>query len=227
MTRKFALVCAIGLLASPAVSATFYSDAASFGAATTGAVTTALPNSGPVGLGPEEVGPFSFTSNAGNLNFGTGGAAEWSTLLDGPDLAISGAESFTLGIAGGTSAFAMLIHEPTTDGNPDITDTCNAPCFDTTFLIELYIGDTLLDSVSVNPVDDAVTFFGATSAQLFDTVKVIDQTNTADNEFFNGFTLASLKSTPPPPSTVIPLPAGLPLLLAGLGALGLTRRRRA
>jgi uncharacterized protein YaiE (UPF0345 family) len=208
-----ALTCAF---AAPAMSATFFSNASAFDAATTNAVTTILPNIGSVGLSAT-AGDLTFTSQSGGLFFGDG-ANDWSTLMAGNDFGVSGAESFTVAFSSAVTAFSMLVHEPTTNQGR-VSDSCNATCFDTTFEMNLLDGATIIDTLTFNPDDDAVTFVGATSMTAFTAVQIVDVTGTIDNEFFNGFTTASIAP--------VPLPASALLLLGGLGIAGAALRKRA
>ena len=214
MFRPLAFALSLGL-ALPAAAATFHTDAASFGAATSGAVPVALPNAGNVGLSAS-VGPLGFLSQSGDLFFGN--RYDWSSLIPGNDLAISAPESFTILFLDAVNAFSMLVHEPS-QGLPGQTDGCNtAVCSDTTFLIEVLDGISVIDSLTFTPADDMAAFLGVTSDRAFTALRIIDQTNTLDNEYFGAFTLAELAP--------VPLPASLPLLLAGLGGVAALRRRR-
>jgi len=65
----------------------------------------------------------------------------------------------------------------------------------------------------------------------FDRIEIVEATGGGEDEYFGGFmsgaTTAPLQaSLLREPTATLPLPAGLPLLLAGLGALALTRRGR-
>lgn len=211
MKYLFAIAGALAC-ATPAVSATFFSDSATFDAATLNTQTVVLPNSGNVGLS-ETVGPLTFTSQSSTLFFG--GSVEWSTLMSGPDLAISDKESFTVTFDNAVTAFSMLVHEPASSGFPP--DTCNAACTDTSFTINILSGATILDSTDFNATDDAVTFFGATSTTAFTAVQIIDVTATIDNEYFNGFTIGQIAP--------VPLPASGLVMLGGIAlAIGAGRK---
>lgn len=84
--RIFATLTAL-LVAAGANAAILHTDAASFDAATSDPVVTALPHSGYVG-NSAVVDDLTFTTLSGALYFGY--VREWSTVLDGPELAVDG-----------------------------------------------------------------------------------------------------------------------------------------
>ena len=89
---------------------------------------------------------------------------------------------------------------------------------ETTFNFKLFNGASEIGSFNFDPVNDIANFVGFSSLVAFDRVVVDDVTNAIDNEFFGEFKTGSI--------AVVPLPAGLPLLMAGLAALIAIRRRR-
>ena len=64
-----------------------------------------------------------------------------------------------------------------------------------------------------------MTFVGFTDSTAFDAVRITDITSTVDDEFFGNFRIAQ---SPAP----VPLPASLPLLVAGLAGIGWLGKRR-
>ena len=217
-----ATVIAVGGV-SISEAATFYSSLADFLAAAPQSNPYDLPDVGAQGTSAT-TGPLNFSTFGGSFNIilGTSGVPEtftdgWSSLLTGNDLAISGPENFLLTLVGGAYALGFEIHEPTVNGRS--TDNCFAPCFDTEFSVELLRGGSVISSQTILPTDDALTFVGFTDSTAFDAVRITDITSTVDDEFFGNFRIAQ---SPAP----VPLPASLPLLVAGLAGIGWLGKRR-
>lgn len=218
------LTAAAILAAGTAQAVTVYTDETAFVTAT-GANDVALPNLGSVGSSTT-VGDLTLSLNGGgasNLFVGTSGwestfGPQFSTLIDGNDIGISGPENFAIDFGLRATAFGMFVHEPTDPGPaaPTSPNVCNTgSCVDSEFTISLFRNGSAIGSFILNPVDDSADFIGFADSMGFDRIEITETVGTDDNEFFGGFKLA-----------VVPLPASLPLLLAGLFGLGALARRR-
>lgn len=98
----------------------------------------------------------------------------------------------------------------------DLTNTLDR----TTTDVQVFANDTVLAFGDVDG-PTSVSFTESVSLMAGDTVDFVVGRG-ADNSFnFDGTILAATISTPP-----VPLPAGLPLLAAGLGGFALVRRKK-
>jgi hypothetical protein len=214
----------MGASVSSVFSATqvFADDKAGFLAASAATSIGDLPATGHSGTA---VGVATFTNGPGaSINFGN-----FSNEIAGNDFDISGPENFNLGIAGGAYSIGFDVHEPTYVGSSLSVNGCNAPCFDTTFQIQLFAGALVVGTFQYNAPDDASSaaggplgFFGAFTSMPFDRVEVRDLTNTIDNEFFGNFLVGNVAAPVPEPSSYTLLLGGVVML----AAIRLCRRRR-
>lgn len=143
----------------------------------------------------------------------------YSTLFSpNPYIAISGVENFdvfSLVLSGDIFAFGMDVHEPF--ASTAVQDGCNVvTCIDSTFLVELKSSGVSVGSVSFNPANDQLAFFGVVSDVAFDQIVVRETTGTNDNEFFGNFITKS---------TAVPEPSIAILMASGLIAFGVVRRK--
>lgn len=217
MTRRYPVwlaAAAVVALAAPSEAALItYSSKASFLADTGAASATGpIPNPGPVGS-TYTVGAVTFTSLSGGLYFG---GPLWSTVLPGNDIAISGPESFEVGLAGPVFSLGFDFVEPNVSFVE--TDGCNAQCFDSTFMVTLLSGGVAIPGATFNynAPDATLAFVGVWTDFAFDGARIIDVTNTIDNEFWGEFYTGTT-----------PVPEPGTLFLLGGGLLGLVARRRA
>jgi hypothetical protein len=213
-----------------------YFDKAAFLAQTGAtAATGPLPDAGAVPAG-FTVGSVSFTTLSGQLFMGTGGlfpgvVTDWSAALPGNDIAISDVESFRVDLASPAFSLGFDIWEPKTFSTMfPVTDDCFAPCFDTTFRINVYKGGSLLSGGSIlidaglKPSGSPLgPFFGLWMNSSFDRVDIIDVTNTIDNEYFGQFYAG--KTAPFPGVPEVPEPTAILLFASGLGGVAFRRRR--
>lgn len=214
MKFRIATLAAITCLtANVASAATFYTDQTSWESAMSS--TSSIPLPVTASTTSFSAGGLTFTVDGSATNLIVGVADEWSTVIPGNDLAISNPEDFKIDFATTITGFSFLLHEPTTSDVKQ--DGCNAACVETTFSFKLFSGANQVGSFSLDPANDVANFVGFSSLSGFDKLVVDDVTNAIDNEFFGNFRTGV---------ATIPLPAGLPLLLAGLGALGFVARRK-
>ena len=216
----FAGFVALSATCADAALITFSNKAAFQGATGATSATGPLPNQGAAAPG-FTVGSASFTTLSGTLFIGTAGippavVSDWSATLPGNDIAISDVESFRVDLAAPVYSFGFDFFEPNVTGvTVPPTDDCFAPCFDSTFTVNLYSGATLLGSFNYNAPDAVASFVGAWTDFAFNRVEIIDTTATIDDEYWGEF----YTGTSP-----VPEPGTMGLL--GLGLLALHRRRR-
>lgn len=143
------------------------------------------------------------------------------TNLYSPDaaLVLSGPENFNLDVtfASEIYAFGMDVYEPVRS-YPTLNGCNVATCVESTFEISFLSGATVIETITFAPENALLDFIGFTSVTAFDRVEVRETVGTNDNEFFGNFVTSTS------PVSAVPLPAGLPLVLAGVGMLGLARR---
>ena len=221
------MFCREGLAATISFSAAMgaqaavftFDDETAFVSATGATAQPAIPDDGRVGTSVS-LGDLTISTlpGASGLIFGASGFSwsDWSTVIPGNAFVISGLESFATEFATPVASFGFQVHEPTAPGDPpDKTNTTAA--VDSEFTVSLFSAGSLVGSAGFAPANDTLAFFGVWSSTPFDRVEVDETVGTDDNEYFGTFYTGA---TPAP----IPLPASLPILMAGLGALALAGR---
>ncbi|HJR60126.1 MAG TPA: PEP-CTERM sorting domain-containing protein [Vicinamibacterales bacterium] len=136
--------------------------------------------------------------------------------LAGPDMAVSGVESFDGDVAFSADryAFGFGIYEST---DPSIAG-CNTACVDSTFEITLLNnGSPLIPSFLLLPADNTSVFWGVHTDFAFDSVQIREVVGSNDNEIFGTF----YTGTEP-----VPEPGTLLLLGGGLSLTRLIRQKR-
>ena len=194
--RLFVLLALAGfaLNAWPAQAATTVSTDKAAWLAATGATSA----TGPLPLLPAGPGPFTVGSLTfqrcfepvcgANLNFGRGRTSDWTPLLPGHDLAVSGQESFDITLAGPATSIGFDFAEPNVRGPDDPAQGgCNATCFDSTFTVTLLSGTTIVGTATYNAPDAQTSFVGITNDVPFDGVAIREVVGGSDNEFWGEF----------------------------------------
>lgn len=133
--------------------------------------------------------------------------------------AISGVENFDISITTPSLVygFGMNVHEPI--ASTGTSDGCNvSTCVQSTFIVQLFNGATLIDEVTFEPADDQLAFFGVTSDTYFNRLEIRETIGSNDNEIFGNF----LTTASP-----VPLPAAAWLFGSALLGLVTVARRKA
>ena len=232
---------ALAATAANAAIINVFDNKAAFLSATGATSIATIPNAGSQGTGPSSLpDPVStpritFDSTSGTLFFGTLGldpswftGGQWSTVIPGHDIAISGPEEMDVMITLGSPGFALGFdfHEPSIDRTGlIITDTCNIPgggndCIDSTFMIELLNGAVPVGSFTFNAADDVLAFVGVHTNMAFDTARITETIGAAENEYFGEFYAGTTAAVPEPASIIL-----VSLGLAGIGVVGRRKRR--
>ena len=164
------------------------------------------------------VADISFLTPSTQLYSGTGslGFTEWSTLLAGPDIALSNPEHLVITMPYLVYSMGFEFHEPSLAGTPP--DRTNGTPIDSTFMVTLYNGLSPVYNFQFNGANDTAYFVGVAGNIAFDRMDINETTGGIGNEYFNRVYAGT---------TPIPEPASLFLLGVGLvGAAGLARRHR-
>ena len=205
-TAALALLAVFTALPAQA-AVTTYSNKALFLADTGASVTTAIyPDAGQ--------GPFnSFASGAVTISSpNTFHFGPYTSRLTGGVISINDLEHLSVQWSAPVNSFGFDFVEP------ELDPLVNAPFVDSTFTIILRSGGLSVGSFQFNTPNDTAAFVGAWSKVSFDRVDIQETTGGIENEFYGQF-YAGRASTVPEPST-------LAMLLAGLGLVSFTVRRR-
>lgn len=175
----------------PGVNAIFDNEG-DFVALTGAAPTDPLPNLGLVST-PWQFGSLSFSflppSNA--LTVGSGGDDDWSQLLPGNQLGLSGQEFLVITSQSPLKSFGFYLHEPGDNIVCSAGSPANCPCVPSTYRVRAKSGTQIVAEHTFEPDRDVAVFVGLASEVGFDRVEIEEIVGTCDNEYFGPFLFGS------------------------------------
>ena len=102
----------------------------------------------------------------------------------------------------------------------ELDPSLNGIFIDSTFVVNLLAGTTVVDSFTFSRPNDIATFVGIWSTVAFSKVEIRESTGSIGNEFFGEFYTGHTSPS------AIPAAAAMPLFLSGLAGLAVAVRRR-
>ena len=183
-----------------------YNDRAAFVAATGAVAEPAWPNLGRLAgdagatyhVGRVTIG---VAAPSGGLWMGSGGhplvGPDWTTLVEGNDLAIDGPENLTVVFDTPMTAFGFDFAEPTVATVQYAPCSQACPCANSMFRVTLSRLGVTVGTFDFSRPDDTAAFVGMWNAAPFDRAEVREMGGTCDDEYFGRFW--TLAWVPPPP----------------------------
>lgn len=181
-----------------------WSDKVAFQGSTCANQAVAIPQRGLIPGGSAAsviVGPLTFSIASPSLELYLGGTtnptpsfpADWSTLLPGHEIVISGIENLNVDLATPMTELGVDFHEPS--ASCPWANACGCiTCTSSTFTVTLRRAGVAIDTFPFDAPDDVAAFVGWSSMAAFDRVEfreVVGNPNHADNEFFGTFYVAA------------------------------------
>ncbi len=191
-----------------------FSDQTTF-LTSTGATCATCPMPSLGGISPAVVNTVTFSNVAGSVLIigaccpGSLPNQDWTSVIPGHDIAISGVENLDVSLAVPVFSFGFQFYEPTCNnknqgndcpvgalGQIDIgTDVNIGSEIDSTFTVTLKNGATPVSTFQFNAPDDVLSFVGVQSDMSFDKVEIRETTGGIDDEnfgeFYTGITTAN------------------------------------
>lgn len=184
-------VTTIGIHVPANAAIVTFSDKAAFLAATGATSATGpLPDLGSTATVTVGSVTFSITPPSSALFIGAGSptppcndviGCDWTTLLPGPDIAISDIENLNADLAGPVFSLGFDFVEPSDPA------ACYATCFDSTFTVILKNDAETVGTFLFNAPNDVAAFIGVWTDMPFNRVEIRDTTATIDDEYFGEF----------------------------------------
>lgn len=135
------------------------------------------------------------TLTVGDLTFTTPSPSfasdEFSIRLPGNVISVTDTENLNISFSTPVFSFGFDFHEPEFD--PGLFDTF----IDSTFNVELFVGNSSLGAFAFNAPNDTASFVGVGSNLQFDRVEIRETTGGIENEFF-GQTYTGIVPVPEP-----------------------------
>ncbi|MCK6485084.1 MAG: PKD domain-containing protein [Phycisphaerae bacterium] len=130
----------------------------------------------------------SLGPNATNLHVGGAGSpVDWSSLIPGNDVAISGPENLVIELAQPVFALGFDLEEPSHTAPNGQSNGCGSACIDSTFRATLKRAGVVVGQVDFQPDNDVTYFVGLTSGIRFDRVELLEIVGDVEDEFFGNF----------------------------------------
>ncbi len=157
----------------------------------TGATSEGLiPNLGGIGASGS-IGnvAYSVGPGASQLHFGIGNSSDWTSLMAGHDIAISGPESMNADFANPIFAVGF--------------DTVDGTGFDSNFSIAVKSSGVTLETFAIDPTPGTVLFIGIESTQAFDRIEIVETAGNSEDDFYGVFFTSSTPAVPEPSTWIL------------------------
>lgn len=170
-----------------------FNDRAAFQQAVNGVDEPPLPDLGVIPGGvfaSFSLGRLTFSLGPSATDLFVGGAGsppDWSGLVPGNDIAISGPENLVIALSQPVFALGFDMEEPSHSAPNGQSNGCGSACIDSTFRATLKRAGVVVGQVDVQPDNDVTYFVGIAGGIAFDRVEFFELVGDVEDEFFGNF----------------------------------------